>query len=113
MGADYGEPAYYDEMDGAGLGRGYLGQPVVASPDLEDLTRPSTDGTATPAPGVFRRDFDHGISLVNAGDQTRTITLEHSYRHLNGTQDRSVNDGDDVTTVTIPPKDGVILLRIG
>lgn len=112
MGADYGEPVYYDEMDGAGIGRGYLGQPLVASPDIQDLTTPSSDGTGTPAPDVFRRDFDHGISLVNAGDQTRTITLEHSYRHLDGTQDRSVNNGAVVTSVTIPPKDGVILLRI-
>lgn len=112
MGADYAEPTYYDEMDGGGLGRGYLGHPLVADPDLKRMGEPSTEGTGSPAPGAYRRDFENGIALVNTGDQPRTISLERSYRHLSGTQDPDVNNGVVVKSVTIPSKDGVILLRI-
>lgn len=113
MGTDYSEPAYYDEMDGGGLGRGYLGHPIVANPDMQRLSEPSTDGTGSSAPGIYRRDFEHGIALVNTGDESREIPLEHNFRHLSGTQDLAVNDGAVVSSVTIPPKDGVILLRTG
>lgn len=113
MGRDYSEIAYYDEMDGAGAGRGYLGHPLEANPDLKRLTESSADGTGSPAPGVLRRDFEHGIAIVNMGDVTREIVLEREYRHLSGVQDPSVNDGREVDRVTIPPKDGVILLRTG
>jgi hypothetical protein len=30
---------------------------------------------------------------------------------INGAQDRTVNDGATVTEVTLPPNDGIILLR--
>ena len=113
MGTDYSEPVHYDEMDGGGRGRGYLGHPSVADPDMERLSEPSADGTGSPAPGVYRRDFEHGIALVNTGDEAREIPLQHSFRHLSGIQDPAVNDGSVVSSVTIPPKDGVILLRTG
>ncbi|MCF3940147.1 MULTISPECIES: putative glycoside hydrolase [Gordonia] len=111
MGEDYGEVAYYDEMDGGGLGRGYLGHALDADPTLEQMTRSSTDGTGSPAPDVFRRDFEHGIAVVNLGDEVQTISLEQPYRHLRGSQDPVVNDGSVVRSVTVPPDDGVILLR--
>jgi hypothetical protein len=76
-------------------------------------------GAATTSPpatayqnGVWRRDFQQGIALVNPkGNGTRTVTLETSYKHLKGTQDPAVNNGETVTTVTLNDRDGVILLR--
>lgn len=111
MGSDYGQIAYYDEMDGGGLGRGYLGRAREENPDMAVLSRPSADGTGSPAPGVFRRDFDNGIVLVNAGDAPQTITLERNYRRLRGTQDPNTNNGEETTAVTLAPKDGIVLLR--
>ncbi|MEU5841259.1 putative glycoside hydrolase [Rhodococcus sp. NPDC047139] len=96
----YGSTAYYDEMDGAGLGRGYLGFPV------SDAALQGEAGTA-----VFRRDFDNGVVLVNSGDSTERVRLERPYRHLQGSQDPSVNDGTVTEEVVLEPQDGVILLR--
>jgi hypothetical protein len=63
--------------------------------------------------GVYRRDFANGIALVNPkGNGTQTVTLETSYKHLSGTQDPTVNNGQTVTSVTLQDRDGVILARM-
>ncbi len=110
MGTNYGQLAYFDELDGAGHGRGYLGRAVEAFPDLATVTRPVTRGTGSLSPGVFRRDFEHGIAIVNTTAETCMIELERPYRRLRGTQDPLVNDGSLAESVTLLPEDGVILL---
>lgn len=64
--------------------------------------------------GVWRRDFQNGIALVNprtANGSSVTVTLETTYVHINGSQDSTVNNGAAVTSVTLGNGDGVILLR--
>jgi len=61
--------------------------------------------------GVWRRDFQYGIALVNSTADRRTVTLESEYERLRGTQDPAVNDGSLVTTLELGPEDGLILLR--
>jgi len=64
--------------------------------------------------GVYRRDFQNGIALVNPkGNGTRTVTLETTYKHFSGSQAAAVNNGQSVTTVTLNDRDGVILMRVG
>jgi hypothetical protein len=110
MGVDYGQPVYYDEMDGAGLGRGYLGAALEPNPTLSALTTVTDEGTGSPAPYVYRRDFKHGIALVNLGPTAQRVTLRRAYRHLSGKADRLVNNGTTVDLLTIPAQDGVIML---
>jgi Hypothetical glycosyl hydrolase family 15 len=110
MGDDYGQPTYYDEMDGAGLGRGYLGQALQPDPPLSVITAVTDGGTGSPAPYVYRRDFEHGIALVNVGPTAQQVTFRRAYRHLSGKADRLVNNGTTVELLTIPAQDGVILL---
>ena len=110
MGDDYGQPLYYDEMDGAGLGRGYLGHALEPDPPLSVITTVNDDGTGSPAPYVYRRDFEHGIALVNVGHTAQQVALRRAYRHLSGITDRLVNNGTTVDLVTIPAQDGIILL---
>jgi hypothetical protein len=63
--------------------------------------------------GVYRRDFQNGIALVNPkGNGTQTVTLETSYKHLSGTQAPTINNGQTVTSVTLNDRDGVILQRL-
>jgi hypothetical protein len=102
---DYAPPNYghqttwwYDEYDNAGAGTGYLGYPK---------------GPATFSNGVYRRDFDHGISLANTNATNVTVSLERTYKKIAGTQAPSVNDGSMVTSVTLGAKDGIILLDTG
>ncbi|MBI5023202.1 MAG: VCBS repeat-containing protein [Candidatus Magasanikbacteria bacterium] len=61
--------------------------------------------------GLWRRDFKDGLVLVNSGSVSETIDLGGEYEKIRGTQDPSVNDGLIVSTVTIQPQDGLILLR--
>jgi hypothetical protein len=73
-------------------------------------------GSAVPAAawskGVWRRDFDNGIVLVNPkGNGPQTVTLEADFVKLKGTQDPVTNSGQTVRTVTLKDRDGIILLR--
>jgi hypothetical protein len=60
---------------------------------------------------IYRRDFEHGVALVNPTAAPATINLGGTFRKIKGTQDPQVNDGSLVTSVTLPAKDGLILLR--
>ncbi|MDQ1476128.1 MAG: hypothetical protein QOI01_215 [Mycobacterium sp.] len=111
MGSDYGKLEYYDELDGAGLGRGYLGNPLEQAPSMDLLSRRSASGTGSPADGAFRRDFDNGIVIVNTSPARVTIPLERTYTKLKGTQDPAINDGAQVNAVTIGSHDAIVLLR--
>lgn len=95
---DHGQTWMYDEY-GA-----YLGTPVSDAKNLTDSTTPVK-------PGVWRRDFQHGTVLVNSSDKTQTVDLDADFEHLNGVQDHGINNGEIASTVTIPPQDGLVLLR--
>jgi hypothetical protein len=78
-----------------------------------DLGQP-TEGRRTAAwsQGVWRREFERGIAMVNPkGNGAQTVDLGGTFHKLSGAQDPSVNDGATVTQVTLPDRDGLILLR--
>lgn len=63
--------------------------------------------------GVYRRDFERGIVLVNPkGNGARTVDLEQEYRRIAGTQDPSVNNGQTTRQVTLQDRDGIVLMRL-
>jgi len=63
--------------------------------------------------GLWRRDFENGISLVNSTDQRQVYVFDQEeFEHINGTQDRRVNHGAKVNWVSLAPEDGVVLLKI-
>lgn len=59
---------------------------------------------------IYRRDFEGGVVLANGFDSSATVSLGGTYRRINGTQDRSVNNGAVASAVVVPPRDGLILL---
>lgn len=66
--------------------------------------------------GVYRRDFENGIALVNPkgnnGGAPVTVTVEPGFTRVAGTQDPAVNSGQPVTQpITLQYRDGIILLR--
>lgn len=62
--------------------------------------------------GVWRRDFTNGIALVNPkGNGARTVQLGGTFVRISGSQAPSVNNGQQVTSVTLQDRDGIILLR--
>ncbi len=62
---------------------------------------------------VWRRDYSGGTVLLNATATMQTVVLEETFRKLSGTQVPEINNGKIVTEVTLPPLDGIILLRLG
>lgn len=72
----------------------------------------SAPPTAAWKSGVYRRDFDKGIALVNPkGNGAKTITLESDFYRLKGSQAPTVNSGAKVRTITLKDRDGIILMR--
>ncbi len=72
----------------------------------------SSPPTSAWSSGVFRRDFENGIVLVNPkGNGTRTVQLESEYRRVNGKQDPTTNNGQATRSVTLKDRDGIVLLR--
>lgn len=90
---------WFDEYDNAGKQRGFLGQPTGAAAAVA--------GTAN----VYRRDYQGGIVLVNPDKVAHTVSLGGTFRKIKGTQAPTVNDGSLVTSVTLRPRDGIVLLR--
>jgi hypothetical protein len=95
--ADYGSTPLFDEYKVA------LGYPTDPPP------------TAAWSNGVYRRNFQNGTVLVNPKGNNNgaavTVTLEPGYKHFSGTQDSTTNNGAVVTSVTLQPRDGVILIK--
>jgi Hypothetical glycosyl hydrolase family 15 len=91
--------------------QGYYG--VVWFDELDQkLGAGQAKPTAAWQKGVWRRDFDNGIVLVNPkGNGQQTVTLDTSYVKIKGAQDPVTNNGQTVTTVTLKDRDGIILLR--
>jgi hypothetical protein len=61
---------------------------------------------------IFRRDFDRGVALLNYTSSPRTINLGGSFERLR-IPGSTEFDGSVVTSETVPPWDGRILLRVG
>jgi hypothetical protein len=78
-----------------------------------DLGNPtSSPPTSAWQSGVYRRDFERGIVLVNPkGNGSRTVSLGGEFVKLRGSQAPSVNNGATVTSVTLADRDGIILKR--
>jgi hypothetical protein len=94
---------WFDEFDGGSLNRvGYLGYPV------------DPPQTSAWSQGVYRREFDNGLVLVNPkGNGTRTVSIGSGWRRLSGTQDPAYNNGQPASSVTLNEQDGIILVRDG
>lgn len=102
---------WFDEFDNAGRGAGYLGHAIASA-----AGNPQTGAWSN---GVWMREFQYGVVLWNPkGNGVRTVNVSglvspngHTgLKHLAGTQDPTVNNGQAAATVTLQDRDGVILL---
>jgi hypothetical protein len=62
-------------------------------------------------PNVFRRDFENGIVVVNATPKSRTVNLGGQFLRIKGTGQDSINNGAQISTLTLPAFDAAILVR--
>jgi hypothetical protein len=94
---NHGQTWQYDEYDID------LGAPIAESQPTSDV--------GYYEPDVWRRDFEHGLSIVNSLEDTQVVTLGGEFEHIIGSQDSQTNDGSIVSEVLLAGADGRILLK--
>lgn len=62
-------------------------------------------------PNLFRRDYEHGIVVVNATTQWQQVDLKGTFQRIKGTGQDPVNNGLSVTSINLAPNDAAILVR--
>ncbi|MEK7167804.1 MAG: putative glycoside hydrolase, partial [Patescibacteria group bacterium] len=90
---------WYDEYDA------YLGKPKSSAFNLLDRNNKEIKS------GVWQRDFESGVVLVNSTDSAQKISFDSEYEKIHGTQDAKTNNGSIINSLEIPKEDGVVLLR--
>jgi len=104
---DNGYYAFSDET------KGYSGVPWFDEYDFKLGKAVKPPATVEYQKGVYRRDFENGIVLVNPkGNGTVEVTLEEDFRRLTGKQDPAVNNGALTRKVVLQDRDGIILKRV-
>lgn len=61
--------------------------------------------------GVYRRRYERAMVLVNPNAEPRTVSIEAGWRRLLARQDPVANNGQPVSSITLAPKDGIVLVR--
>ena len=104
------DDAYYQLSDATGPGI-YSSVPWFDEYDHklgQAVTSPPTKAWKS---GVYRRDFENGIVLVNPrGNGAVTVDLEKEYKRIAGSQDPAVNNGQLTRKVSLKDRDGIVLL---
>lgn len=103
---DHGQTWRYDEYDVA-LGKA-TGGPTKATGAAAQAN--ATTGYRFSA-GVWERDYQNGIALVNPTNTNQTVTFDSEYEKIRGNQDPTVNNGSIASSVTLAPQDGLVMLR--
>jgi hypothetical protein len=60
---------------------------------------------------ILRRDYEHGIVVLNATGAAATVDLGGTFLRILGTGQDSINDGSSITQVTLDPFNAAILVR--
>lgn len=61
--------------------------------------------------GILRRDYEHGIVVVNATGGPANVALGGTFLRILGTGQDPINDGASLDQVTIPSYDAAVLVR--
>jgi hypothetical protein len=62
--------------------------------------------------GLWRRDFENGSVIINSSDREQVYTFRNEeFEKINGTQDRSVNNGTVINYVKLKANDAIVLLK--
>lgn len=88
---DHGQTWWYDEYET------YLGAAVGIAREVRA--------------GIWRRDFESGIVLVNTAAKQVDVAFTEEFERLKGVQDTAVNDGSIVSRISFASKDAAVLRR--
>jgi hypothetical protein len=108
-----GSASYHTTVKGRGSVMYHLNVPRFGSVELSNLRISFADC------GVYRRDFEHGIVLVNASNEEKTLSLNEikgglnrsNIRRIRGRYDTQTNSGTPITgSLVLAPHDAIVLL---
>lgn len=91
---------YYDEYDVN------LGEPVTTRYNLLRKDDPQTLRA-----GVWARQYERATVFVNSTNKKKKLIFKTRYERIKGKQSKKVNSGKNAGSITLKPKDGIILLR--
>lgn len=94
---DHGQLWWYDEYN---LNLGEAISPAQSKNGYQDFQN-----------DLWWRDYEKGIALVNSDSKIQKVELGAEYEKLLGTQDTQINDGSIVSSVSIPARDGLLMLK--
>ncbi|MDD4289676.1 MAG: putative glycoside hydrolase [Patescibacteria group bacterium] len=98
---NHGQTWYYDEY------KTYLGEPISNAHNLLD------PNNSTIKPGLWRRDFENGIVIVNSSNKKQRHVFKYEiFEKIRGQQDKITNNGNKINYIDIEPGDGIVLLKI-
>lgn len=64
-------------------------------------------------PGLWRRDFENGIVMVNSTKIAQSHVFEREqFEKIRGKQDSVVNNGEKINWINIPAQDGIVLMKL-
>ena len=69
------------------------------------------DGKTQIKDGVWLRDYENGLALVNSTGNSQTVMLGDDYEKIIGKQDPTINNGSVVDRVQLDAHDGLILRK--
>ncbi|MFA5247816.1 MAG: putative glycoside hydrolase [Patescibacteria group bacterium] len=96
---NHGQTWWYDEYDTV------LGKAVSAPVNILDKNNKDWKK------GVWRRDFENGIVVVNSTDQNQNYVFSNeAFSKISGSQDRVINNGSRVNMVSVMGQDAIVLL---
>ena len=99
---DHSQLWWYDEYSL------FLGKPLGGPYLFENGEKLETSNWR---PGIWRRDFQNGIVLVNSTRGFLKVRMKKEYYKIKGSQDILYNDGKRTQAVILPPRDALILSR--
>jgi hypothetical protein len=106
LGASLLDNGYYNFNDSSNL---YYNNPWLDEFNSSPGSSVTSPATAPWSQGIYRKDFENGIVLVNPkGNGLQTVTLETTYYLIKGTREPSVNSGQATMSVTLQDRDGII-----
>ncbi len=95
---DHAQVWWYDEYDAK------LGEPVGEARSLANQPRFRE--------GVWRRDYENGIVLLNTTGESQEVDLGGEYEKIIGAQDPKVNDGNIADKARLGARDGMIMYKM-
>jgi hypothetical protein len=96
---DHSQTWWYDEYETT------LGKAISAPLNILDKNN------KTFKKGLWRRDFENGVIIVNSTDQNQNyVFTDETFNKLSGDQDPNINNGAKINMVSIAGQDAIILL---